>query len=315
MSCLCWPGYFFLKRSPGRKRIVSVYGVFLLAALLINLYPSRIPKATEFLTGIHLPIFLWLLTGLAYAGAAWRSAARRMDFLRFTGEAFIYAVLIGCGVMVLVGFTQMIFAAIKVDLSRFTREYLLVYGVFAVPFIAVYLVEAKKSIVENFAPVLAKIFSPLFLATMAAFLVVMLILGKSPFVDRNFLIGFDLMLALVLGLVLYIVSSRDIHEAPGLFDYLNLALIVVALIIDGIALSAIVFRLSSYGISPNKLAALGENIILFVNLAGLAVYYLRYFMKKCHFSVLERWQTGYLGFYLAWTAVVAFLFPILFGFS
>ena len=174
----------------------------------------------------------------------------------------------------------MIFAAIKVDLGRFTREYLIVYGVFAVPFIAVYLVEAKKSIVENFAPVLAKIFSPLFLATMAAFLAVMIIQGKSPFIDRDFLIGFDLMLALVLGLVLYIVSARDMHEAPGLFDYLNLALIVVALVIDGIALSAIVFRLASYGISPNKLAALGENIVLFVNLAGLAFFYLRYLIKQ-----------------------------------
>ncbi|MGE5552089.1 MAG: permease prefix domain 1-containing protein [Bacteroidota bacterium] len=306
--------YFFSKRKPGWRLSLACLGVFLLAAFLVNLYPFRAPGATELLTGIHLPIFLWLITGLAYAGAAWQSSARRMDFIRFTGEAFIYAVLIGCGVVVLTGFTVMIFSAIKVDLERFVQEYLIVYGVFAVPFIAVYLVEAKKSIVENFAPVLAKIFSPLFFGTMTSFLAVMLIQGKSPFVDRNFLIGFDLMLALVLGLVLYIVSSRDPHETPGVFDYLNLALIVVALIVDGIALSAIVFRLSSYGVSPNKLAALGENIILFINLAGLAAHYLRYLIEREGFARLERWQTRYLGLYLVWTAVVAFLFPVFFGF-
>lgn len=306
--------FFHLKRNDGWRRIVPVMGVFIFSALLVNLYPSRAPRATEFLTGIHLPIFLWLITGLAYAGTAWRSTARRMDFIRFTGEAFIYAVLIGCGVMVLAAFTQMIFAAIQVNLSKFTQEYLIVYGLCAVPFIAVYLVEAKKSIVENFAPVLARIFSPLFLVTMSAFLAVMLAQGRSPFADRNFLIGFDVMLALVLGLVLYIISARDVHEPPGLFDRLNLALIAVALIIDGIALSAIVSRLSSYGISPNKLAALGENVALLVNLAGLAFAYLGYLLRRSGFSRLERWQTGYLGLYLAWAAFVTFIFPIMFGF-
>jgi hypothetical protein len=48
------------------------------------------------------------------------------------------------------------------------------------------------------------------------------------------------------------------NDLPNLFDYLNLALIVMALIVDSVALSAIVYRLSAYGISPNKIAALAK---------------------------------------------------------
>lgn len=211
-------------------------------------------------------------------------------------------------------FTLLIFTAIQIDISPFVRDYLVVYGACAVALITVYIVEAKKSMVENFAPILAKIFSPLFLATMCIFLVVMIITGKSPFIERDFLITADLMLALVLGLVLYVISARNVHEKINLFDYINLALIAVALIIDGVALSAIIFRLSAFGITPNKLAALGENLVLLGNLGGLVWLYIGYFRNKHDFISLEIWQTSYLNVYFAWTAVVAFLFPLMFGF-
>lgn len=308
-------GYFLIKRYPGWKTALGVLGVFAVSAVLVNVYPFFEPGDTVLLTGIHLPIFLWLVTGLAYAGSAWRNSGRRMDFIRFTGETFIYTVLIGCGVAVLTGFTEMIFDAIQIDVTPFVVNYLLVYGLCAAPIITVYLVEAKKSIVENFAPVLAKIFSPLFLLVMAAFLVTLVVRGNSPFVDRNYLMWFDFMLALVLGLVLYVISSRNIRQTHGFFDYLVLALILAALIIDGNALWAILVRLSSYGFTPNRLAVLGENLVLLVNLAGLAVCYVRYFLKKIEFAALEKWQTNYLAVYLVWAAIVAFGFPIVFGFK
>ncbi|GGL61766.1 permease prefix domain 1-containing protein [Sporolactobacillus putidus] len=307
--------FFLVKHQSNWKMTASILGIFFLAALTINLFPSYPPKSTELLTGIHLPIFLWLITGAAYMGLEWKLTGRRMDFIRFTGEAVIYGTLIFCGIIVLALFTETIFRAIQIDLSSFIQQYLSVYGGCATAMITVYLVEYKKSVVENFAPILAKLFSPLFLITMIAFLFVMIISGKSPFVDRNFLIGFDLMLVLVLGLVLYVISARDSHDNNKLFDYLNLALILAALIIDGVALSAILFRLSTFGITPNKIAALGENLTLLVNLGGLAWLYLRYLVKKNDFPHLEKWQTAYLSVYVIWMAVVAFAFPIMFRFS
>ena len=306
--------FFMVNHASDRKWKVAILSAFVITAVLINLYPSVHPGDTGLLSAFHLPILLWLLAGLAYAGKEWRRSRKRMDFIRFSGETFIYGVLISCGLMVFILFTQMLFSAIQVNLSWFIQEYLIVYGGSAVLMAAVYLVEAKKSVVENFTPILAKIFSPLFLLTMIAFLTAMLVLGKSPFLERDFLIGFDFMLVLVLALVLYVLSSRGIHDKANLFDYLNCALILAAIIIDLIALAAVVFRLSAYGITPNKLAALGENIILMINLGGLAGMYVLYFQKKIAFSKLENWQTKYLSVYLAWMAIVVFLFPIFFGF-
>ena len=307
--------YFLATKRMSSKYWLSTLGICGLSALIVNLYPSLGAADTAYLTAIHLPLFLWLVVGVAYAGDGWRTCRDRMDFIRFTGELFIYGVLICCGITVLAAFLLMIFSSIGVDLSVFVTNYLAVYGFCAAALVAAYLVEAKKSVVENFAPVLAKIFSPLFLAGLAAFLIVMLVSGKSPYVERDFLIGFDLMLAAVLGLVVYGISARGLHDGPGVSDYINFALIVAALVVDAIALSAILYRLSAFGVSPNKLAALGENVILLVNLGGLAVLYVRFFRKKADFSVLERWQTFYLWVFAAWFAFVAFAFPLIFRFQ
>ena len=307
--------FFGIQRGVSKRLIISILGLFLVTAIVINLYPSYGPNHTEILTGIHLPIMLWMVTGVAYMGEKWRLGQERMNFIRFTGESIIYGSLIVLGSIVLMLFMVIIFETIAIDISDVVLNYIIIYGGCAVVMVTVYLAETKKSVVENFAPILAKIFSPLFLVVMLVFLVVMLITGKSPFVDRDFLIGFDLMLILVLGMVLYTISARNIYQKSNLFDYLNVALIVAAIVVDTIALTAIISRLSVYGVSPNKLAALGENILLFVNLAGLLWLYIKYFKNKIEFGKIESWQTTYLSVYAIWMAVVVFVFPIIFRFQ
>ncbi|HHT91246.1 MAG: permease prefix domain 1-containing protein [Bacillota bacterium] len=304
--------FLTVKHGGSAKLRWVLAGIFAFSLVVVNFYPSYEPRHTETLTAIHLPILLWLVTGLAYMGRDWKTSRARMDFLRFTGESVIYGSLLLLGLMVLIMFTMFIFQSISIDLEPFVENYLLIYGGCAVAMLTVYLVEAKKSIVENFAPILAKIFSPLFLLTMLAFLVVMIVTGSSPFTEREFLIGFDLMLVVVLGLVLYTISAKNIHDKRTVSDYLNVALIAAAIIVDGVALSAILFRLSEYGITPNKLAALGENVLLLINLAVLLVLYVRYFMGKIEFQGIEIWQTRYLTVYALWMGIVVFVFPLIF---
>jgi len=150
---------------------------------------------------------------------------------------------------------------------------------------------------------------------MLVFLGAMAALRKSPFLERDFLIGFDFMLIVVLGIVFYIISTRKETQGPQAYDWINLLLIITALIIDVIALSAIVFRLSSFGVSPNKLAALGENVLVFINLFGMAVLYLQFIRRKISFVLLEKWQTRLLPLYALWLGFVGLLFPLLFSFA
>jgi hypothetical protein len=187
-------------------------------------------------------------------------------------------------------------------------------GIAAATVIATWLVEAKQSVIENMTPVLTRIFAPLFTVVLLTFLVTMAWTGRGIDVRREILIAFDLLLVVVFGLLLYTVSARDPLARPGLLDWIQLTLVVTALVVDVLALWAIGTRISGFGWTPNRVAALGENVVLLVNLAGSAVLYAGFLRRRGAFSRLLEWQTFYLYVLAAWAAVVAFLFPPLFGF-
>jgi hypothetical protein len=133
--------------------------------------------------------------------------------------------------------------------------------------------------------------------------------------QREVLIGFDLLLVLVLGLLLYAISARDPQAPPGGFDRLRLLLILCALVVDALALWAMVERTSEFGWTPNKTSALGLNILLLVNLGWSAVLYSRFLAKRAPFALLERWQTAYLPAFAVWAWIVVVLFPIIFKYQ
>jgi hypothetical protein len=236
-----------------------------------------------------------------------------MDFVRFSGEWLVYYALIAFGGGVLTAFTLFVFESIGLDAEALV-ETLLPCGAVGAVVVSAWLVEAKQSVIENMAPVLTRVFTPLFALVLLAFLATMAWTGNAIDVEREVLIGFDLLLALVLGLLLYSISARDKLAPPGLFDWLQLLLVAAALAVDVLALWAISGRISEYGVSPNKLAALGENFVLLVNLAWSAVLYLRFLSGRGRFAELERWQTAYLPVYAVWAWVVVLVFPPLFGY-
>ena len=174
--------------------------------------------------------------------------------------------------------------------------------------------EAKQSVIENMAPVLTRIFTPLFTVILLTFLATMVWTGSPIRVEREVLIGFDLLLVLVVGLVLYAASARDPEAPPDSFDRLLLLLVATALVVDAVALAAIASRISEFGFTPNRVAALGENLILLVNLAGSAWLYTQFLRGRRPFVALERWQTAYLPIYSVWAALVVIVFPPLFRF-
>jgi hypothetical protein len=307
-------GYFAWKRGIAAGTAGWLVLAFAAAALLANLFPLVPDGDTLALAMLHLPIALWLVVGVAYVGGQWFTGGRRMDFVRFTGELFIYYVLIALGGGVLTAFTVMMFTSIGLDPERFVGNWLVPCGAAGAVIVASWLVEAKQSVIENMAPVLTRLFTPLFTVVLLAFLVTMLWTGNPINVQRDLLIGFDLLLALVVGLVLYTISARDPQAPPNLFDALQLVLVISALVVDAVALSAIAARISEFGFTPNRVAALGENLILLANLAGSAWLYARFLRHRGSFAALERWQVACLPVYAAWAALVVIVFPPLFDY-
>jgi hypothetical protein len=307
-------GYFAWKHGLTSASARWMAAAFVAAAFFANVYPFAAGGYTEVLTMLHLPIALWLVVGVAYAGGRWSEAGGRMDFIRFSGELFIYYVLIALGGAVLTAFMMAMFAAIGVNMELFFQRWLLPCGAVGAVIIASWLVEAKQSVIENMAPVLTRLFTPLFAIVLVAFLATMTWTGRGPDFHRDLIIAFDLLLVIVLGLLLYSISARDPKAAPDSFDVIQVVLVISALLADTVALWAIAARISEFGFTPNRVAALGENLILLVNLAWSAVLYVRFLRGRGSFAVLERWQTGYLPVYAAWAAIVVIVFPPLFGY-
>ena len=309
-------GYFAWKRQIGLPRSLRLLvPPFLLGAVVANGYPFAGAGSTEVLTAIHLPIMLWFAVSLAYVGGEWRSHRRRMDFVRFTGEWVVYYTLLALGGGVLVGLTTAGFAAIGLDEFWFMEEWVLPCGAMGAVLVAAWLVEAKQSVVENIAPVLTRVFTPLTVMMLLAFLVATLATDSVIEVDRNLLILVDLILVLVLGLMLYAISARDRQAPADGFDLLQLLLVISALLLDVLMLTAMLGRIAEFGVSPNKLAALGLNIVLLVNLAWAARLSVGFLRHRRPPSDLERWQTTYLPIYAGCAAVVVVAFPPAFQFA
>jgi len=306
--------YFVWKRGLNAASGLWLALPFAAGAVFANVYPFRTDSDTLLLTVLHLPIALWLAIGFAYVRLRWFADSGRMNFVRFSGELAIYYVLIALGGGVLTGFTLMMFHAIGMDAEWFVTGWLVPCGAAGAVIIGSWLVEAKQSVVENMAPVLTRLFTPLFTVLLLVFLATMAWTGSPINVEREVLIGLDLLLVLVVGLVLYAASARDPQAPPDFFDRLQLLLVVSALVVDAVALAAIAARISEFGFTPNRLAALGENLILLVNLAWSAWLYARFLRNRGSFVALERWQVAYLPVYSAWAALVVVIFPLVFGY-
>jgi hypothetical protein len=253
-----------------------------------------------------------LTIGFAYVGGLWRSHEQRMNFVRFSGEWFIYYVLIALGGGALVGITLFIFNAIGLNAESAVQRWIIPCGAVGGVLIAAWLVEFKQSVIESMAPVLTLLFTPLFAVLLLVFVAAMVWTGNVINMQREVLIGFDLLLVLVLGLLLYAISARDPQSPPGGFDRLRLLLVLCALVVDAIALWAMVERTSEFGWTPNKTAALGLNVLLLVNLGWSAVLYALFLAKRAPFNRLVRWQTTYLPAFGIWAWIVVAIFPLIF---
>src|SRR6185436_8851588 len=310
-------GYFALRRELDARQWLLAASPFALAALVVNLYPYSgdsptevfgSNSATEALVTLHLPVVLWFAVAYPYMGGTIRSHERRMDFVRFTGEWFIYYVLIALGGGVLMGLTAAILEPTGVDVQRIA-VWVLPSGAAGGVIVAAWLVESKQRVVENMAPVLTMLFTPLFAVMLAGAAVVYAVTGLGDAFDRDLVSVFDALLVVVLGLVLYGMSARDPSESPDWMDRIQLVAVVSALVLDLMVLGSMLTRIGDLGLTPNRAAAVGLNLVLLVNLAGAAWLSAKFLRGRSTLHRLERWQTSYLPIFALWAAAVVVVLP------
>ncbi|WP_040205899.1 DUF4153 domain-containing protein [Neobacillus jeddahensis] len=304
--------YFVFNNAPKKNVLYILASLFLISGLYLNMLPLN-NKDSIFLAYLHLPIFLWGLLGLAFTGNEYAKGSTRLAYLKFNLEFCILYASMAISGMLLAAFTMQLFSFVDLDIEDFYFRNVVLFGAAGLAIVAAYLVSKNLKLAKNITPYIAKIFSPLVLATLLVYLITVIWIGKNPFMDRNFLIVFNGILLGVLIVTIFSITESGSDEKRNISDYINFSLIVLALIIDSVALSAIVFRLSSYGITPNRLAVLGVNILIWGNLIWIMLSYMRFLQNKTGPSTIQDAVTKYLPVYGLWAAFVAFTFPLIFN--
>jgi len=321
--------YFLFQRPQNRRTTIVVFAMTAIVLLFLNLLPFEYKGSSwEFykkyrsfsdaiaVAELHIPLLLWLMLGVVFAGKTWMNSSGRMSFLRYNGEMVVYTTVVLIGGMLLSGLTLGLLALVErsYELTEWYTENIIPYGIAAIPLVASFLIDKVIGRRLNIAPTLGKIFTPLFLLTTVAYLIIMIVYRQSPYNDRDSLIIFNALLIVVLGLLIFSVAERNPDVVIGVNDYLNIGLVLTTLIIDLIALSAVIFRATSdiYGLTPNRIAIIGINLFVFGHLVGILYYYIRFVLHKGTFLKLESWIARYLPAYAVWSLGISIALPLIF---
>lgn len=307
--------YFLWKQETALRQILVPLVAVVLSAVYINFLPNHPTSSSILLACIHLPVFLWTLLGYSFAGGNWKSHSQRINFLRFNGDFAVMSALLVLAGALFTGITIGLFELIGLHIQEFYAKHIVIWGISAIPILSTYLVLNNPQLVNKISPLIARIFTPLVFITLLVFLIAIIYTGKNVYNDRNFLLLFNGLLIAVMAIILFSVTEITKNTENKLNLLIVFGLSLLSLILNGIALSAIAFRLSEFGITPNRIAVLGANLLIFINLLFVAYQLFRILKGKAHVQQLENSIVVLLPVYGIWSVVVTFLFPLLFNFA
>lgn len=305
---------FFAWRSKlSATKIIFMISAMLAGLIFINTLPDVPQSDTLILSCIHLPLLLWSILGFAFVGELKNNDEKRLSYLRYNGDLIVMTTLILLAGAILTGVTLGLFNLIDLKIEKFYFDYVVIFGLAAAPVVGTFLTQTNPQLVGKVSPVIAKIFSPLVLVMLVIYLTAMIYSGKDPYKDREFLLIFNALLVGVMAIIFFSVAET-FKTKNKVEIWILLLLSVVTILVNAIALSAILFRISEWGITPNRAAVLGGNILILVNLLLVTVQLFRVLTLKANITVVGRSIARYLPVYSFWTIIVTFIFPLVFGF-
>ncbi|MFC2089880.1 DUF4153 domain-containing protein [Bacteroidota bacterium] len=302
---------YLTKGSYHTKQLVISAFVFLVSFLYINMLPSNKESDSITLAYIHLPLMIWSLFGLIYIDFNLKNLNKRIDYLKYNGDLAILSAIILICFGILTAVTLALFGAIDIDIEDFYFNNIFIVGLVSTPILATFIIKNYPRIAANIAPVIARIFSPLVLITLVVYLVTIAFKGKDPYNDRDFLLVFNLMLIGVMALIVFSIAEKSAEEKRIKGIYTLTGLTVISILIDLIALSAILYRMGEYGLSPNRVAVLGSNLLIFVHLLLIFLRLYKAAFRKGKRTIVEKSIASYLPIYTFWTVFIVFILPLI----
>ena len=126
---------------------------------------------------------------------------------------------------------------------------------------------------------------------------------------------FNALLIGVMAIILFSVAGTSGTGRNYASTFILFLLSVLTIIVNGIALSAILFRISEWGITPNRIAVLGGNILMLANLILVTIRLFKVIRRKNDETEVGAAIALFLPVYAAWAFIVAFFFPLIFNFK
>lgn len=306
--------YVGWKKNLAMGQLILLSGVMLLSLAFINLLPDNAASDTLMLSSIHLPFLLWALLGVAFTGGNWRSNGRRLEYLRFNGDLLVTTAIVSISGMLFSVVTIGLFSLLDLPAEEYFFQYVGIWGMAAIPVISAFLVLSIPQLVNKVSPVIARIFTPIVLITLTIYLAAVIITGKDPYNDREFLLLFNTLLIGVMAIILFSIAGTAKHSTNKTTVILLLALSIVTILVNSVALSAIVFRVAQWGITPNRIAVLGSNILILVHLILVAARLFKTLKNNSGPEAAETSIVSILPVYVYWILLVIFGFPFIFSF-
>jgi hypothetical protein len=306
--------YFAWKNNLSTGKIALIFGLTIIGLIYINVLPDNEKSDTLILACIHLVLFLWAILGFAFVGG-FNNNEKRLGYLKYNGDLVVMTTLILIAGGIMTGITIGLFSLLGFNIEQFYFQNVVVFGLPAAPILGTYLIQANPHLVGKVSPVIARIFSPLVLVMLLVYLAAMVYSGKDPYNDRVFLMIFNALLFGLMAIIFFSVAETSRTQKSGPAIWILFLLSVVTLIVNGIALSAILFRISEWGVTPNRVAVLGANVLMLVNLMLVSKQLLNTVSKKSDISGVGEIISAYLPVYVLWSIIVTFVFPLLFGFK
>jgi hypothetical protein len=262
-----------------------------------------------------MPIFLWAIFGYTFLGENLKSYQSRISFLRYNGDLVVMSGILLLSTIIFSAITVNLFDLIGINIEIFYFQNIMIWGLAAIPIIASYLIQTNAQLINKVSPIIAKIFTPLVFINLFIYLSAMLYTKKYPYQDRNLLLLFNVLLMGVMALILFSIAEAG-KTAKNKFSIIMLfSLSVLTIIVNCIALSAILYRINEFGFSANRIAVLGGNLLIFINLVLVSYKLFLASFKNADIEEIERSIAGYLPVYAIWTGFIAFIIPIIFQFK
>lgn len=276
------------------------------------------------LTALHLPFVVWAVVGIGLC------AGRRDPFIQ--GHAFMLksleAVMVGGiyfgSLAVFAALTHGIFDVIGIRLAEDSFQWVVACGIGIAPVMAlasVYRPEAAPSdqnlenSLANIVVVISRLILPLAMGVLLVYLLWFIpAYFERPFQDRSVLIVYNATILAVLVLLTVIIRETDrqwFFQSDRLYRYAVSGMAVLTFLLNTYALAAILYRMVSYGLTPNRYACLGWNAVTLIILAGLIVTLLKNRAGDWSRS-FQRNISRFTIFAVVWALWVVFVLPLSF---